>query len=70
MIDEDTIPEHITIGYEVLHDFIYDSSVKLVRNDREVVLFDRQPRGSYTAIVDRVNVSARSMAKTPAVNGA
>ena len=58
MIDEDTIPEHITIGYEVLHDFIYDLSVKLVRNGQEVVLFDRQPRGSYTTIVDRVNVSA------------
>ena len=39
----------------MLHDFIYDLSVRLVRNG-EVLLFDRQPKGSMTAIVDRHDI--------------
>ena len=52
-IDEPIQAQRVTVGYTVLHDFIYDLSIRLVRNGREIVLFDRKPKGSYTAIVDR-----------------
>jgi len=55
-IPEERVPTRVTVGYTIVHTFIYDLSVRLVRNGQEVVLFDRQPKGSYTAIVDRHDI--------------
>ena len=55
-VEEPIMPSKIVVGYSVLHDFIYDLSVRLVRNGEEVLLFDRQPKGSMTAIVDRHDI--------------
>ena len=52
-VPDDVVPSRVVVGYTVLHDFIYDLSVRLVRNGQEIVLFDRKPKGSYTTIVDR-----------------
>lgn len=56
-VPESITPSRIVVGYTILHDFIYDLSVRLVRNGQEVVLFERQPKGSYTAIVDRHEIA-------------
>ena len=36
--------------FTAAHDFIYDLSVRLVRGDQEVILFDRRPVGSMTSV--------------------
>ena len=56
-VDEPIVPTRIVVGYSILHDFIYDLSVRLVRNGEEVLLFDRKPKGSLTAIVDRHEIN-------------
>ena len=56
-VPESITPSRVVVGYTILHDFIYDLSVRLVRNGQEVVLFERQPKGSYTAIVDRHEIA-------------
>ncbi|MGB0648387.1 MAG: proprotein convertase P-domain-containing protein [Bradymonadia bacterium] len=56
-VDEPIMPTKIVVGYSILHDFIYDLSVRLVRNGEEILLFDRKPKGSLTAIVDRHEIN-------------
>lgn len=49
-VSESLVPSKVTIKYAIAHDFLFDLSVKLLRGDREVILFDRKPLGSTTAI--------------------
>lgn len=57
-VPDDLVPQHVTVRVQVLHDFTYDLVIRLLRNGREVELFDHNPRGSTTSLVASFPVDA------------
>ena len=50
------VAKQVIVHFSIAHDFIYDLSVKLVRQQEEIVLFSRRPEGSLTSIVASVEL--------------
>lgn len=55
-VTEPLIPSKVTITFTVAHDFLFDLSLRLVRDGQEIVLFDRRPQGSMTALTGAIEL--------------
>ena len=57
-VREPLFPSKVTVKFAVAHDFLYDLSVRLVRDGQEFVLFNRSPQASMTGFTGEVELPA------------